>query len=81
MSPNYMLCDRNAVIKWATGVSNHRESGMLNSICNVPQVLRPVDVAIHLHGATLVIDLRPAIAIGCIYDGSVRFPASWRVRL
>ena len=43
--------------------------GMPNSIRNVPQIPRPVDVAIQLHGAPLVIHLRPAIAIGCLHDG------------
>ena len=42
---------------------------MPNLIRNVPQIPRPVDVAIQLHGAPLVIHLRPAIAIGCLHDG------------
>ena len=51
-------------------------NGIGKSIRNVPQIPRPVDVAIQLHGATLVIHLRPAIAIGCLHDGCRGF--AWK---
>src|SRR6185437_1031748 len=51
------------------GDSQWLQKSRADSIRNVLQIPRPVDVAIHLNYATLVIHLRPAIPIGCLYDG------------